>query len=120
MLSQAEMFSRLGAPLKNTRWSWGGVRESDRTVFLRVWQDGLKRVGDKRYIWISENAPRSDDLGANERLQHVELIRSGYRCFMVMCQAVDTKAAPRTVLSFNKNEVFVGGELLEEDESYDI
>ncbi len=42
-MSQAELFETLGAPLKNVRWSWGGVRKSDGAVFLRVWQDGTKK-----------------------------------------------------------------------------
>jgi hypothetical protein len=34
---------------------------------------------------------------------------------MVMCQAEDVEAVPRSIKSFNRNELFVGGELLELD-----
>ena len=111
-MSQAELFEKLGAPLKNVRWSWGGVRESDKTIFLRVWQDGTKTDGAKRYIWISDETPPSGDLGAAERLVHVNLVQSGYSCYLVMCQAVDTNAIPRAVQSYNENEVFVAGEVI--------
>jgi len=117
-MTQAEIFKRLGAPLKNQRWSWGGVRESDRTVFLRVWQDGTMNIDNKRYIWVADKECEKSDLGSKERLSHVELIKSGYKCYMVMCQAVDTEASPRAVARFNRKELFVGGELIEKDGAY--
>lgn len=117
-MSQAEMFASVGAPLNNVRWSWGGVRESDDVVFLRVWQDGTQKIDGKRYIWISDELPPEGDLGASERLQHVKLVESGRPCYLIMCQAVDTNAAPRQVQSFNAKEVFVGGEVVVDDGSY--
>jgi|TARA_R100000049_G_C1952042_1_gene100660 hypothetical protein len=117
-MSQAEMFANLGAPLNNVRWSWGSVRESDGAVFLRVWQDGTRKIDGKRFVWISDENPPEGDLGANERLHHVTLINSGKACYLIMCQAVDTKAAPRQVQSFNAKEVFCGGEVLFDDGAY--
>lgn len=117
-MSQAEMFTNLGAPLNNVRWSWGSVRESDGVVFLRVWQDGTRKIDGNRCIWISDEVPSDGDLGANERLQHVKLINSGQPCYLIMCQAVDTKALPRQVQSFNAKEVFHGGEILLDDGAY--
>lgn len=118
MSSPASMFKELGAPLKNTRWSWGSVRESDRTVFLRVWQDGTRKVDGQRLIHLADKDEDEESQGAQERLQHIELIRGGYRCYLVMCQAQDTSANPRAVRSFNAREVFTGGELVELDEGY--
>lgn len=106
------MFKTLGAPLNNIRWSWGSVRENDGAVFLRVWQDGTKKVEKKRYIWISVENPPGGDLGENERMQHLQLVQSGNPCYLVMCQAVDTAAAPRTVESFNSKEIFKAGEII--------
>ncbi len=37
-MSITAMFENLGAPLANSRWSWGGVRQ-DGAVVLRVWQN---------------------------------------------------------------------------------
>lgn len=96
-MSQAELFETLGAPLKNVRWSWGGVRKSDGAVFLRVWQDGTKKINGKRYIWISVENPLGNDLGENERMDHLKLVQAGHPCYLVMCQAVDTSAAPRAI-----------------------
>lgn len=117
-MSLAAMFASLGAELNNVRWSWGSVRETDCTVFLRVWQDGTLKIEGKRYIWVADEVPPTGDLGGNERLKHVNLILSGKRCFLVMCQAVDSQAAPRQVQSFNEKEVFVGGDIIRNEGSY--
>ena len=111
-MSITEMFERLGAPLKNIRWSWGAVREVDQTVILRVWQLGTRKIEGKRFVWVASENSNSENLGENERLEHIGLIRNGYRCLMVMCQAVDADVVPHTLQSFNKNEVFEGGELV--------
>ncbi len=115
-MSVTTYFESLGAPLKNVRWSWGAVRQSDGAVFLRVWQD-RKFVSDRAmYMMVTHHEKyedTTDDLGYNERLDHVELIRSGARCFMIMCRAVDPEAKPRKIKSFNNKDVFVGGEIIE-------
>lgn len=54
-----------------------------------------------------------DNLGYQERLDHVAKIRGGARCFMIMCLAEDVTAVPRKIKSFNSDEVFVGGEVIE-------
>lgn len=56
-----------------------------------------------------------DNLGYQERVRHVELIRAGAPCFMVMCEAVDAHASPRLVKDFNKDEVFPGGRIVQLD-----
>lgn len=117
-MSQSELFETLGAPLNNVRWSWGGVRGLDGAVFLRVWQDGTIKVNGKRYIWVSVENPPGDDLGENERMDHLKLVQSGQPCYLVMCQAVDTSAAPRTIQSFNRSEVFETGEVILKDGDY--
>lgn len=117
-MSQSELFETLGTPLNNVRWSWGGVRDSDGTVFLRVWQDGTKKIDGKRFIWISVENPPGDDLGENERMEHLKLVQSGRPCYLVMCQAVDASAVPRAVQSFNRNEVFETGKVVLMDGDY--
>ena len=118
MTIQSELFETLGAPLNNVRWSWGGVRDTDGTVFLRVWQDGTIKRDGKRYLWVSDVSPPDGDLGAHERLGHVKQVLDGALCYLVMCQAVDTKAASRVVQSFNAKQVFLAGEIIEIDGLY--
>jgi hypothetical protein len=53
----SSLFQSLGAPLANTRWSWGAQRSSDGAVFLRVWQD-LKFIQEGRaYYMVDAGAP---------------------------------------------------------------
>ena len=116
-MSISSFFSKLGAPLKNVRWSWGAVRDGDGAVFLRVWQD-RKFVDDERVpvMQITDhekyaNAPYKP--GWEERLKHIELVRKGAKCYLVMCRAKDPNVSPREIAGWNKREVFVGGELRE-------
>jgi hypothetical protein len=116
-----DLFEYLGAPLANQRWSWGAIRLRDDTVFLRVWQDEQRKIDGAwftkiTYAAFSKNNP--SNLGNTERLKHVELIRSGAPTFMVMCKAKDVDANPRKVASFDRNDVFVGGRLVDLDGDY--
>ena len=54
-------------------------------------------------------------LGYCERLQHLDMVRSGQPVYMIMCRVDDPNASPREVDGFNKDDVFVGGELIERD-----
>lgn len=75
-------------------------------------------LNGKRYTCVNAASffgDESSNLGHAERLRHVEMIRSGAPAYMIMCLAVDPKAAPRMIASFNEREVFLGGELVEAD-----
>jgi hypothetical protein len=112
------LFAFLGAPLANQRWSWGAVRPTDGAVILRVWQDEGRKIDGAAFTQITFMGPTeasASNLGYAERLKHVELIRNGAPSYMVMCQALDVKAAPRVVASFDRNDVFVGGRLIDFD-----
>ena len=111
------LFKSLGAPLTNMRGSWGAVRPADNSVFLRVWQDEVKRVGGHMLVRVTaQGAPEGDQpVGYGERLKHVQLIRDGAKSYMIMCEAVETGASPRSLKRFNEREVFVGGALQELD-----
>ena len=76
--------------------------------------------------WMSDSAARcrmrvtkhsvfADDLGNlgyQERLKHLEVIRSGARAYMVMCEAAPDKLPEREILDYNADEVFEGGSLI--------
>ena len=107
-MSQSALFKKLRAPLVNNRWSWGSIGENG-DVILRVWLDECKNFEGKTYARItyySKFNGREDDLGYNERLRHVEMLRNGSRAFMVMCVAKDDKEVPRVVKSYNDEEIF--------------
>jgi putative restriction endonuclease len=117
-MSKTTFFQRVGAPLVNARWSWGAQRGSDGTVFLCVWQD-LKFIEDGRIHMLIERPAGPGDYAANpghaERKRHIESVRSGAPCFLVMCTAADPQTRPRKIQFFNEDELFVGGLLVERD-----
>jgi hypothetical protein len=116
-MSISAMFDQLGAPLANIRWSWGGIR-ADGTVVLRVWQNETKRIDGKLCMQLTHHqafAGRETNLGYQERLAHVERVRSGAKCQMIMCIPKDTKSEPRAIKRFIEREVFIGGGVIDHD-----
>jgi len=112
----AALFRALNAPLANARWSCGGVRARDGAVFLLVWQDRMTRHDGRWFMAVTHHAQyqtNKEDRGYQERLEHVELLRRGAPCYMVMCLARDIHATPRRIKSFNADDIFIGGQLVE-------
>lgn len=106
-------FERIGAPLANIRWSWGGVRK-DGAVVLRVWQNETVRRDGGLWVQLTHHEVFKNDqsnYGYVERNRHVDLIRNGAACYMVMCEAEDLSKEPRVIKSFNNRELFKGDEL---------
>lgn len=115
-MSLTDLFKKLNAPLRNPRWSWGSVRESDGTVILRVWQDEETKHKDHHFMMVLNPEAfvgKEKDQGYTERKKHIEQIRNGSRCLMVMCRVHDPDETPRKIKSFNRDDIFVGGEVLE-------
>lgn len=116
-MTQTQFFEWLGAPLSNTRWSWGSVR-GDNVIFLRAWQDETIKHNGMCMMRITRHSAFIDDktnLGYQERLSHIELIRMGYECYVVMCEPVLEKLPTRVIKDFNSDEVFKTGTLVEID-----
>jgi hypothetical protein len=116
-MSISKLFEKIGAPLANVRWSWGGVR-SDDAVVLRVWQNETKRRDGKLWAQLThhqEFVGREKDLGYQERNRHVGLIAAGSACYLVMCEARDIQEVPRVIKCFNDRELFVAREPAEFD-----
>ncbi len=114
-MSLTGLFKKIDAPLANQRWSWGSTRP-DGSVVLRVWQDRKEKINDKWHMMVAHHEWYTDNeknLGYQERLAHIEAIKSGAKCYMVMCLAKDPEASPRTIKSFNGKDIFVGGNIIE-------
>lgn len=126
-LSISQFFSALGADLHNTRWSWGAERirgpQEEDAIVLRVWQDRCRMHEGTRYVMLTHMQKYGgdpSDLGYNERLTHVERIREGATCYMVMCRVKDPDAPTREILWSKPPEfIFVGGELRQLDNDGD-
>jgi hypothetical protein len=114
-MTQTQFFEWLGAPLHNVRWSWGAVRH-DGVVFLRVWQDETALHEARRYMRVTKHTVFADDLanlGYQERLRHLGLVRGGARSYMIMCEPDPARLPAREILDYNREEVFEGGALIE-------
>jgi hypothetical protein len=119
-VTQKAMFEALGAPLANTRWSWGAVRP-DGTVVLRVWKDRVESLDGRQFVRIWKQpvgALASHDHGRRERLEHVNLLKAGARCFLIMCEAADPAEKPRRVRRFDDKQVYRGGALKQVGEDW--
>ena len=117
-MNQAALFARLGAPLSKSRWSWGAVRSERGAVFLRVWRDGMRTHDGSQFVRVTNHALFRDgpvNCGHRERLGHVDLIRGGAPCYLIVCEAADPAARPRRVRRFNAAEAFPGGRVVELD-----
>lgn len=113
-----ELFDALGVTLQDARWSWGGVRESDKSVFLCVWQDSIREIDGKRHVWVSDVEGADESLGARELLAHIGLIRSGYVAYIVQCRPEDEETSPKPNKAVHDMEVLVGAALLKRDDGF--
>lgn len=116
-MTHTQFLKKLGAPLKSTIQSWGAIRPSDEAIFLLIWQDRFQRIGDDQFVQITARGKLQSDrgLGAKERLQHIDLIKKGATCYLVVCIAKDKAAHPRKVKEFRSDCVFLGGEIIEHE-----
>lgn len=115
-MSLSVLFQELGAPLVNPGISWGAVRERDRTVLLRVWEDEhikFPDVSNNYFFWIANSEHKNLSPGYPERRQHLELIRNGYRALMVVAHKGEPTADGPTVQEWDDRELRVGGILLD-------
>jgi hypothetical protein len=124
MLSRAQLFEYLRAPLRNTQWSWGAIRQADQVLFLVVWQDESRVDSGRQYSLIYNQTywgERTDSNGLNERQGHLVRARNGAKTYLIMALAEKPRAegVPRRILAVNSDEVFEGGSLLD-DPSGDV
>jgi hypothetical protein len=119
--SISAVFASLRAPLVNQRWSWGAQRPTDGAVFLRVWQDlKFMRNGDSFFVVDARLKDDQHSTGYQERVRHLDTVRQGAPCYLVMCSVKDVNASPRVIADFNDSEVFVGAELIETSADFDF
>jgi hypothetical protein len=106
----SNFFDSLGAPLKNVRWSWGAERR-DGAIFLRGWDDHRFTDASGEYVVIAHSTELGDGASAGwrERWRHIQSVRAGAPCFVVMCTAKDVDADPREIESFDTRQLIVGG-----------
>lgn len=114
ILSLTEFFKiKLNSPMLNSRWSWGAVRLDQSAVFLSVWQDEIKRDDQRdpnsqtwvdllwdENLWAEVNGT---SMARDERVNHLNLIKSGIPGYALVKIARDPKAMPRQMKEFNSD-----------------
>lgn len=114
----SEFFAQtLNAPLRNRVWSWGSLREADGVLFLRCWSDQIIQIDGGRAIEVlrpGKNMLRRKP-GRVERERHVELLQSGHLAYAVVLTAMNVRASPRRILTYNEKSLFRLGATVERD-----
>ena len=88
-------------------------------MFLVVWQDESMRRDSRNYSLVHNQVfwgSTTDSNGLNERRRHLDLVRESAKSYLIMARATNdrTPGTTRRIAELNSEEVFVGGELLEE------
>lgn len=107
-ISISALYRGLGAPLRNSRWSWGAINHAKRILFLSVWEDEIKQHGERRLVRVTAHAeldPKTD-YGYRERLNHLEAIRDGIKAFLIFCRPISTTDRRRSLSSINSAQLF--------------
>ena len=115
-MTMSRFFELLGAPLANILWSWG-AQKGDGYVFLRQWDTDVFIKDGREFVIIAHNdrpaGPREH--GWRERQRHIDAIRSGKDCRIVMLKAQDPSARTKRIRTFDPLHIIVGGELVMKD-----
>ena len=98
--TRGECFEHFGALCKNPQWSWSAKSADGRVVVMCMWQDEIKREGDRMvYQSVTPRRGEQNSPGAKERLENLKWAREhcdGLARVVVM-RANDTKADPRSI-----------------------
>lgn len=111
-----------GAPLRNTRWSWGAVNPETKDIFLSVWTDAVKEIEARKFVQVTGQGDPKRNPGLRERLTHVDAILSGHRGFLIFCRPKKTNDHRRSVSSINSDELFpvIGSMKIDEDTYFEF
>lgn len=107
-LTRKRMFERLGAPLRNYRTSWGSVSPKG-SVILFVWKDQIE--GGRILVADPMWSRKTRSSGYRERLEHLELVRTGASVFCVIADSIDPATFPRRYRRFRTDTLLEGGQL---------
>lgn len=102
----------LHAPVANARWSWGSVDERTRRVFLRLWRMDVSSL-DGHQVIRALGSLRTNRPGWGERARHLELIRSGYAAYAVVCDKDSPEAG--TIRDFDHDSLLRLGRVIDRD-----
>lgn len=104
--NRSQLMSYFGAKQKNTVWSWCGVNEEEKSVYLSIWTDFKNLYGDKSRVYYTIQEP---DWGVNEETGSFSAARNdhdhnlekvfnkGYKAYGYFIEARNKKVVPREI-----------------------
>lgn len=104
----------LGAPVASSRWSWGAVDERRRRIFLRLWRMDLGMLEGEQVIRVLRRDGRNRH-GWNERVRHLDLMKSGYAAYAVICDKEKPEAGE--ILDFDSHALLRLGRVVDTDDA---
>ena len=104
----------LGVKLKNTQWSYGAIDRANNRVFLKLWENEQDDDGVKFQVYWKDEIKSN---GKTERLEHIDAIRRGAKCFGVLGKFIDPKAEKMKIETFDDEQLLIIGNL-EDDDRY--
>lgn len=113
---QHEFFEKkLHAPLCNIQWSWGAKDRITNRVFLRVWEDEMRKDSRGEWVQVFWTDWNSRSLGKPERLKHISAIQNGAQGIAILCKAKNTSRdlEKRQIKSYDENTLLLLGEIIE-------
>ncbi len=97
--------TRLHAPLRNPRQSWGASDLNTGRVFLRDGRGALEEYEGWAVVFVDE---WKDKFGGKERLEHLQQIRNGAEGFFVIIERYDNQGK---IIDFNADTLLRLGDV---------
>jgi hypothetical protein len=96
------------------------VSNIDGSVFLLVWQDEVKRRDGSNWVFLGapENVQTTDNPVSRERLDHIKLLKSGKRGYLIFCDAKWSISGERNLSTFNAERVYPIGDIIANDSGF--
>lgn len=116
------IYRYLGVSRRNNVWSWGVATEE--FVILQVWSDERIKGSKRFYVLRDYQTTYKEDYASNglsERVEHLEQIRNGKPCYLLITQPNEQELAlgNRVIADFNKSSFLVSNGVFIEEENGD-
>jgi putative restriction endonuclease len=75
----------LNAPVNDPRKSWGAISRNKKSIYLRVWTDGIKIIKGRPAYHLLTLTDVTKPYGKKERASHLDLIHNGSLGYAIVC-----------------------------------
>lgn len=116
-MSIARLFADLCIVVESREWPRGGVSNIDGSMFLLVWQDEMKRRDGYNWAYLaaSEQTKTTSSLSLRERLDHINILKSGKRGYLIFCEPEWPITGERVISTLNAEHVYPIGDIVTRD-----